>query len=106
MFTDGRLDGQTDAREFPDRMKSFSGLRPEELMISKSASKGPSNLDSRYPSMPEPTSGLGGPLVPRPTGKLSSNTCPEILTFWSTHIISHAHKVIKKVMKYMRKIRM
>ena len=26
--------------------------------------------------MPENTGGLGGPLVPRPTGILSSNTCP------------------------------
>ena len=64
MFTDGQLDGQTDAGE----------LHPEELIIQK----GPSNLDSRYPSMPEPTGGLegGGGLVPRPTGILSSNTCP------------------------------
>ena len=58
----------TDAGEFPDRKKSSSGLCPEELIIS--------NLDSRYPSMPEPTGGLGGPLVPRPTGILGSNTCP------------------------------
>ena len=53
-----------DAGEFPDRKKSSSGLRTEELK------------DSRYPSVPEPTGGLGGPLVPRPTGILSSNTCP------------------------------
>ena len=42
MFTDGQLDGQTDAVEFPDRKKSCSGLRPEELIISKRAlKKGP-----------------------------------------------------------------
>ena len=52
MFTDGQLDGQTDAGE----------LHPEELIIQK----GPSNLDSRYPSMPEPTGGLGGGLGPSP----------------------------------------
>ena len=75
MFTDGQLDGQTDAGEFPDRKKSSSGLHPEELMISKRPSKGPSNLDSRHPSMPEPTGGLGGHLVPRTTEILSSNTC-------------------------------
>ena len=34
MFTDGQLEGQTDAGEFQDRKK----LRPEELIISK---KGP-----------------------------------------------------------------
>ena len=44
--------------------------------IKKGLLKGSSNLDSRYPSMPEPTGGLVGPLVPRPTGILSSNTCP------------------------------
>ena len=61
MFTDGHLDGQTDGGEFPDRKKSSSGLRPEELIISKGPSEGPANLDSRYPSMPEPTGGLGAP---------------------------------------------
>ena len=78
MFTDGQLDGQTDAREFPDRKKSSSGLHPEELIISKSdiISKGPSNLAIHYLSMPEPTDGLEGSLVPGPTGILSSNTCP------------------------------
>ena len=60
MFTDGQVDAQPNAGEFLDRKKSSSGLRPEELMISK-------NLDNRYPSMPEPTGGLGGPLVPRAT---------------------------------------
>ena len=52
MFTDRQLDGQTDAGEFPRRKKSSSGL--QELI------------------MPEPTGGLGGPLVPRPTVKLST----------------------------------
>ena len=55
MFTDGQLDGQTDAGEFPDR---------------NNIKKGP-----RYPSMSEPTGGLGDPLALRPTGILSSNTC-------------------------------
>ena len=58
------MDGRTNAGEFPDRKKSSSGLRPEELMISKK----PSNLDSRYLSTPKPTGGLVAPLVPRPTG--------------------------------------
>ena len=44
--------------------------------IKKGPPKGPSNLNSRYPSTIEHTGGLGGPLVPRPTGILSSNTCP------------------------------
>ena len=76
MFTDGQLDGQTDAGEFPDRKKSSSGLRQEEFIISKRALKKVLKF-SHYPSMPEPTGGLGGPLVPRPTGILSSNICPE-----------------------------
>ena len=51
-------------------------LRPEELIIpKKGASKAPSNLDS-HSSMPEPTGGLAGRLGPRPTGILSSSTCP------------------------------
>ena len=63
MFTDG----QTDAGEFPDRKKSSSGLRPEELIISKKGPQlGPSNLDRRYPSIPEATGGLGAPLGPSP----------------------------------------
>ena len=33
MFIEGLLDGQTDAGEFPDRKKSSSGLRLEELLI-------------------------------------------------------------------------
>ena len=33
MFTDGQLDRQTDAGEFPDRKKRSSGLRTEELVI-------------------------------------------------------------------------
>ena len=39
MFTDGQLDGLTDVGEFPDRKKSSSGLRPEEVhvIISKRA---------------------------------------------------------------------
>ena len=77
MFIEGLLDGQTDAGEFPDRKKSSSGLRLEELLIyikkKKVPLKGPSNLDRRYPSMPEPTGGLGG--LPRPTYIISSNTC-------------------------------
>ena len=75
MYTGGLLDGQTNAGEFPDRKKSSSGLRLEELILKKKVpSKGPSNLDRRYPSMPEPTGGSGG--LPRPTYILSSNTCP------------------------------
>ena len=35
MFIEGLLDGQTDAGEFPDRKKSSSGLRLEELLIYK-----------------------------------------------------------------------
>ena len=68
MFIEGLLDGQTDAGEFPDRKKSSSGLRLEELLIyikkKKVPLKGPSNLDRRYPSMPEPTGGLGVSLAP------------------------------------------
>ena len=77
-----QLDGQTDAGEFPDRKKSSSGLRPEEIILSKRA----------LPSMSEPTGGLVGSLVPRPRGILSSilTPVPEIITFRSTHIISHA----------------
>ena len=64
MFIEGLLDGQTDAGEFPDGKKGSSGLRLEELMIYKKVpSKGPSNLDRRYPAMP------------RPTYIISSNTC-------------------------------
>ena len=59
----------------------------KSLLYQKGPSKGPPNLDSRYPSMPEPTGDLGGPLVSRHTGILSS--VPEILTFRSTHRISH-----------------
>ena len=33
MFTDGQLDRQTDAGGLPDRKKSSSGLRPDELII-------------------------------------------------------------------------
>ena len=70
---DGQLDGQTDAGEFPYRKKSSFG--PLDYVYNIYI-KGPSNLDSRYPSMPEPTVGLGDPLVPRSTDILSSNTCP------------------------------
>ena len=55
MFIEGQLDEETDVAEFPDRKKSSSGLRPEEVIISKRA------LKFSYPSMPEPTGGLGGP---------------------------------------------
>ena len=48
MFIDGQLEERKNAGELPDRKKSYSGLRAEELMISKRPSKGPSNLDSRY----------------------------------------------------------
>ena len=92
MFIEGLLDGQTDAGEFPDRKKSSSGLRLEELLIyiykKKVPLKGPSNLDRRYPSMPEPTGGLGG--LPRPTYIIILTPVSEIQTFRSTHIISHA----------------
>ena len=37
MFTDGHLDGQMDAGEFPDRKKSSAGLCTEKLIISKRA---------------------------------------------------------------------
>ena len=72
MFIERLLDGQTDAGEFPDRKKSSSGLRLEDLIIYKSALKRALKLDRRYPSMPEPTGGLGG--LPRPTYIISSNT--------------------------------
>ena len=58
---------------------------------------GPSNLDSRYPSMPEPTGGLGGLLVPRPTGILSSNICPgnSNIPEYAYHMLNFSiHKVI------------
>ena len=51
--------------------------------------------------MPEPTGGLGGPLVPRPTGILSSYTCPGNSNI--PHIISHVDKVIKKIMIHVKK---
>ena len=82
MFTDGQLDGQTDAGEFPDRKKSSSGLRPEELMIS------------------EPTGGLGAPWSLAPQAYYVLTPVPEILTFRSTHVISHAKKfLITKLLK-------
>ena len=55
---------KTDAGEFQTVRKATS----RTANIIKGSSKGPSNLDSRYPSMPEPTGGLrggGGGLVPR-----------------------------------------
>ena len=67
--------------------KGSSGQFPEELIISKGPSKGPSNLDSRYPSMPGLTGCQGSPLVPRPTGILSFNTCPE-----NANILEYAYK--------------
>ena len=55
--------------------------------------------------MPEPTGGLGGPLVPRPTGILSSNTCPgnsniPEYAYNNYHMLKFSiYKVIKKIMK-------
>ena len=66
---------QTDRRT-PDSSQTVRKSPLDYVQKSWWYQKGPSNLDSRYPTMPEPTGGLGGPLVPRPTGKLSSNTCP------------------------------
>ena len=65
--------GLTDGRR-PVRKAPLDYVQ-KSYYYQKGPSKGPSNLDSRYPSMPEPAGGLGGPLVPRPTG-ISSNTCP------------------------------
>ena len=59
--------------------------------------------------MPEPTGGLGAPLVRRPTGILSSNVCPgnSNIPEYAYHMLKFSiHKVIKKIMKYIWKIRM
>ena len=84
--TVGRTDGR---RRDPRPYEKLLWTTPRRANnIKKGPSKGSSNLDSRYQSMPEPTGGLGGPLVPRPTGIQSSNTCPR-----NSHIPEYAYNI-------------
>ena len=83
--TVGRIDGRRRGHRPYEKLLWNMSRRANN--IKKGPSKGPSILDISYSSMPEPTGGLGGPLVPRPTDILSFKPVSEILNMY---IISHA----------------